>query len=80
MATAANAKGRFAADELGATPFGRPEDLEIGVLANGKEVLHLATTSEQKVYSFELVNDMDVITREFLTATGTVDYRAIRSA
>ena len=69
-----NRKGRFAADELGATPFGRPEDLEIGVLANGKEVLYLATTSEQKVYSFELVNDMDVITREFLTATGTVDY------
>lgn len=66
--------GRFAADELNATPFGRPEDLELGVLGNGNEVLYLATTSEQVVYSFELnPNGLDVITREFLTS-GTLDH------
>lgn len=46
--------GRAAADELGGTPYGRPEDLIFGHLANGHEVLYVATTSEQAVYSIEL--------------------------
>jgi hypothetical protein len=46
--------GLVAADELGGTPYGRPEDLEVGTLANGHEVLYVATTSELRVYSIEL--------------------------
>jgi len=45
--------GRPAADELGATPYGRPEDMEVGRLANGREVIYFAATSEQSVYSVE---------------------------
>ena len=49
--------GRAAADEVGATPFGRPEDLEIATLANGKEAIFMATTSENIVWSIELDAD-----------------------
>jgi len=45
--------GRAAADEVGATPFGRPEDVEVGYLANGNEVLYFNATSEHAVYSIE---------------------------
>lgn len=45
--------GRAAADEMGATPFGRPEDMETGYLANGHEVLYFNATSENVVYSIE---------------------------
>jgi len=46
--------GRAAADELSGTPYGRPEDLEIGKLANGNEVLYFAATSENAVYGVDL--------------------------
>lgn len=49
--------GRTAADEVGATPFGRPEDLEIGILANGNEAIFMATTDENIVWSIELDAD-----------------------
>ena len=49
--------GRAAADEVGATPFGRPEDLEIGTLANGNEAIFMATTDENIVWSVELDAD-----------------------
>ncbi len=45
--------GRAAADEVDATPFGRPEDVEVGYLANGNEVLYFNATSEHVVYSIE---------------------------
>lgn len=45
--------GRCAADEKGGTPYGRPEDMEVGRLANGKEVVYFAATSERTVYSVE---------------------------
>lgn len=45
--------GRPAADELGATPYGRPEDIEVGTLASGNEVLYFAATSEAAVYAVE---------------------------
>lgn len=51
--------GLLAADELGATPYGRPEDLIVSTLANGNEVLYVATTSEQSVYSIELNPNAD---------------------
>ena len=49
--------GRTAADEVGATPFGRPEDLEIATLANGNEAIFMATTDENIVWSVELDAD-----------------------
>jgi hypothetical protein len=45
--------GRPAADEVNATPYGRPEDMEIGRLANGREVIYFAATSERSIYSIE---------------------------
>ncbi|TPV93615.1 MAG: DUF839 domain-containing protein [Myxococcales bacterium FL481] len=46
--------GRPAADEVNGTPYGRPEDMEIGKLANGNEVLYFAATSEKTVYAVEM--------------------------
>jgi len=46
--------GRIAADEVNGTPFGRPEDMEIGRLANGKEVVFFAATSENTIYAIEI--------------------------
>ncbi len=56
--------GLLAADELGGTPYGRPEDLIVGHLANGNEVLYVATTSEQAVYSIELNPNADTVTTD----------------
>jgi hypothetical protein len=36
--------GRPAADDAGATPYGRPEDMSVSRLANGNEVLFVAVT------------------------------------
>jgi hypothetical protein len=47
--------GRPAADDAGATPYGRPEDVSVGKLANGNEVLYVAVTSENKVISIEIL-------------------------
>ena len=45
--------GRAAANEVGGTPFRRPEDVEVGYLANGHEALYFTATEEQGVYSVE---------------------------
>lgn len=45
--------GRAAADEVNGTPFGRPEDIEVGRLANGHEVLYFTATAEDTVYAVE---------------------------
>lgn len=45
--------GRAAANEINGAPYGRPEDVEVGRLANGNEVLYFAATSELAVYSVE---------------------------
>ena len=65
--------GRAAADEVGATPFGRPEDLEIATLANGKEAIFMATTTENIVWSIELDADgiEGVNVTEFTNSTTT---------
>jgi hypothetical protein len=57
--------GRPAADEVNGTPYGRPEDMEIGRLANGKEVLWFTATSENSVYSIELANHSEAVVRLF---------------
>jgi len=45
--------GRIAADELNGTPFRRPEDVEVGYLKNGHEVLYFTATEELAAYSVE---------------------------
>ena len=47
--------GRPAADDAMATPFGRPEDMAVGRLKNGNEVVFFCATSESKVYSIEIL-------------------------
>lgn len=63
--------GRIAADEVGATPYGRPEDIEVGVLGNGNEVLYFTATSEQAIYSVEMNSRHSAIVREFASEANT---------
>lgn len=55
--------GRPAADEVGATPYGRPEDMEIGRLANGHEVMYVTATSERSIYSVEMLSLTQAVVR-----------------
>ena len=41
------------ADDVGGTPYGRPEDTTITRLANGNEVIYFTATSENAVYGIE---------------------------
>jgi len=59
--------GRAAADEVNATPFGRPEDIEVGYLGNGNEVLYFNATSERSIYSVEELGNGQAMVR--LTAS-----------
>lgn len=63
--------GRPAADEVNATPYGRPEDMEIGKLANGNAVVYFAATSEQSVYSIEELRNGKAMVRLFASETDT---------
>jgi hypothetical protein len=45
--------GRAAADELGGTPYRRPEDLEVGRGKNGQDIIYFTATEELAVYSIE---------------------------
>ncbi|MCB1724607.1 MAG: DUF839 domain-containing protein [Gammaproteobacteria bacterium] len=58
--------GRRAADSVGGTPFGRPEDVTLTRLANGREILYFAATSEHAVYGVELVDDAVAMVRIFV--------------
>lgn len=58
--------GRTAADELVGTPYGRPEDIDLKTLANGRQAVFVATTSENTVYSIELVSSSTAIVRTFV--------------
>jgi len=55
--------GRAAADELDGTPFRRPEDVEVGYLKNGHEVLYFTATEELAVYSVEELGDDKAMVR-----------------
>lgn len=63
--------GRPAADEVGATPYGRPEDTEMGKLRNGNAVLYFAATSEQAVYTVEELKNGKAMVRIFASETDT---------
>lgn len=47
--------GRPAADDVGGTPYGRPEDMVVSTLANGNEAIFFTATSESKVYCVEML-------------------------
>jgi hypothetical protein len=66
-----NRAGRRAADEVNGTPYGRPEDIEVGTLDNGNEVLYFAATSERTVYSVEMLDNNEAIVREFASDANT---------
>ncbi len=55
--------GRAAADELEATPYRRPEDLEVGYLRNRHEVLYFTATEELAVYSVEELGNGEAMVR-----------------
>ena len=55
--------GRAAADSIGATPYGRPEDVEVGYLGDGNEVLYFNATSERSVYSVEELGNGQAMVR-----------------
>ena len=55
--------GRPAADEVGATPYGRPEDVEVSELKNGHEVLYFTATSENSIYSIEMLSETKAMVR-----------------
>jgi Bacterial protein of unknown function (DUF839) len=64
--------GRAAADEVGGTPYGRPEDMAITVDNQGREMVLFAATSENAVYSVILISDLTAEVRVFCNR-GTID-------
>lgn len=60
--------GRAAADDAHGTPFGRPEDVEVGFLGNGNEVVYFAATSEDAVYAIEALDDTKAMVRSAVSA------------
>ena len=63
--------GRAAADAVGATVFGRPEDSIVGLLPNFNEVLYVATTSEKAVISIEMLGNGKAMVRQFASEANT---------
>ena len=57
--------GRQAADDVFGTPYGRPEDMEVGMLPNFNEVLYVATTSEHAIISIEMLGNRKAMVRRF---------------
>ena len=49
--------GRSSANNVLSTDYQRPEDLEIKTLANGDQILYVATTTTDEVYSFNLASN-----------------------
>ncbi len=68
-----NRGGRYAADELNGTPYGRPEDLTVGVMASGNEAVYFATTSENIIYSIELTGGNSAVVGEYVNSEVTPD-------
>jgi len=63
--------GRFAADDVNGTPYGRPEDAEIGKLANGNEVLYVTITSENGVLAIEQLGRHKTMVHLFASGSTT---------
>jgi hypothetical protein len=58
--------GRNAADSVGGTPYGRPEDITLNTLASGNEIVYFSATSEDVVYGIELIDDTAAMVRIFV--------------
>ena len=63
--------GRVASDDVGGTPFGRPEDSVVGLLPNFNEVLYVTTTSEAGVISIEMLGNGKAMVRQFASEANT---------
>ncbi len=63
--------GRGASDEVNGTPYGRPEDMEVGKLSNGHAVVYFAATSENAIYSIEELGDGEAMVRLFASQSAT---------
>ncbi len=63
--------GRAAANDVNGTPFGRPEDVEVGLLKNHHEALYFNATSEEAVYSVEELGDDMAMVRLAASETAT---------
>ena len=61
--------GRLSADNVLATNYQRPEDLEIKTLNNGDQILFVATTTTDEVYSFNLASN----TANLFVNSSTID-------
>lgn len=55
--------GRAAADEVGGTPYSRPEDIEVGYLGNRHEALYFNATGTRSVYSVEELGNNNAYVR-----------------
>jgi len=55
--------GRAAADEVNGTPYRRPEDVEVGYLKNGHEVIYFNATEELAIYSIEELGHGEAMVR-----------------
>ena len=58
--------GRAAADDVGATPYGRPEDMEVGLLGNFNEVIYVTVTSEHAVIAIEMLGNRKARVRQLV--------------
>lgn len=63
--------GRAAANEVNGAPYGRPEDIEVGRLNNGNEVVYFAATSELALYSVEEKGNGKALVRLMASETTT---------
>jgi secreted PhoX family phosphatase len=64
--------GRSAADEVGGTPYGRPEDIALSVDKDGNEVLYVPTTTENVVYTIVLLDATNAFVKT-LCSRNTID-------
>ena len=66
-----NRAGRIAANELNGTPYGRPEDVEVGYVADGNEIVYFNATSEDTLYSVEELGGGKAMVRVTASAATT---------
>lgn len=67
--------GRTAANDVNSTNYLRPEDLQMSRVANGNEVLYVATTTDHRVLSIEFTAAGPMV-RTFIDRTTPVDSAA----
>ncbi|HND51972.1 MAG TPA: DUF839 domain-containing protein [Pirellulaceae bacterium] len=65
--------GRQSADDVGATNYLRPEDMQWSRLANGNEVLYVATTTDNRVLSIEFSAGGPIVRNFISRATPVVN-------